>query len=127
MEKQIEKVKCELSRNPEFNLYQAFKMFDLKNRGHIEIEEFIFALTKITGKNWNRVLREQTQMIFRRYDQDQDGYLNYTEFCQLFLPYSDIQLQDILIARRMIDERVEIRGAAMEVLQRLLKAHLDLE
>ena len=58
MEKQIEKTKCELSRHPEFNLYQAYKLFDREEQGYITGDEFINSLTKITGKHFNRVLRE---------------------------------------------------------------------
>jgi hypothetical protein len=58
MEKQTEKLKVDLARQPEFNLYQAFKLFERGEIDFINFDEFIFSLTKITNQRFNRVLRE---------------------------------------------------------------------
>ena len=48
MEKQTEKIKCELARKPDFNLFQIFKYFDQNERGNIQFDEFMHGLTQIT-------------------------------------------------------------------------------
>ena len=81
MEKQSEKIKCELARKSDFNLFQIFKHFDQNENGCIIFDEFLHCMTQITGKQFNRVLKKQTRLIFMRYDNDLDESLNYTEFC----------------------------------------------
>ena len=68
-------------------------------------------------------------LIFARYDQDRDNLLNYTEFCQLFVPHSDTTLQDALITRRPQEYGCDMQlyEETQEIFCRLLKAHLDLE
>ena len=64
-----------------------------------------------------------------RYDVDQDEALNYTEFCQIFVPHSDQALQDTLIGRRPSEYGTDmiLREETQDIFCRLLKAHLDLE
>ena len=100
MEKQTDKLKCSLARQHDFNLFETFKMFDTEEKGYINQEEFIHQLLAHTQKQYNRVLKEQASLIFNRYNVNEDRMLTYTEFCQLFIPHSDIQLQDELIQRR---------------------------
>ena len=77
----------------------------------------------------NQVLEEQAGLIFSRYDADNDGLLGYAEFCQLFLPHSDLKLQDHVIARRPKEytSGLQLTAETRALLQRLLRAHLDLE
>jgi len=58
MEKQTEKLKCELARQPDMSLYSAFKIFDTKNDGYINYEEFFHKVIQLTNKEYNKVLRE---------------------------------------------------------------------
>ena len=70
MEKQTEKFKCDLARQPDMNLFQAFKLFDLQNLGFISPEDFVHHVITLTNRQYNRVLREQASYIFSRYNLD---------------------------------------------------------
>jgi len=48
MEKQTEKIKCQLAWAHDFNLFQAFKLFDQDEKGYVEPAEFLHGLVHIT-------------------------------------------------------------------------------
>ena len=77
MEKQTEKIKCELARQQDFNLFQTFKIFDEQDSGQIQEQAFLHHLLRVTQKEYNRTINEQVFLIFQRYDYDRDGSLNY--------------------------------------------------
>ena len=81
MEKQTEKIKCQLAKEKGFNLFQIFQSFDLDENGYTELEHFIPLFINLTMKCPNRVIEEQAELIFMRYDTDDDHRLTYTEFC----------------------------------------------
>jgi Ca2+-binding EF-hand superfamily protein len=129
MEKQTEKIKCQLAWAHDFSLFQAFKLFDQDEKGYVEPSEFLHGLVHMTGKEVNRVLKDQASLVFSRYDRDGDQRLNYTEFCQLFVPGSNPHLQDQLIARRPKEygAAMDLSDETQAIFARLLKGHLDLE
>lgn len=129
IEKHVEKLKCQLAWQEDFNLFQTFKVFDRSEGGHVPLPEFMSSLLELTQLEHNRVFEEQAKLIFSRYDSDSDGLLSYAEFCQLFLPHSDLKLQDHIIARRPREYTAGLQLAAdtAALLRRLLRAHLDLE
>ena len=122
MEKPPEKLKQALAKFQDFNLYQAFKWFDIEDTGFIFQDEFSHHTIQLTQKQYNRVLREQAGLIFSRYKLEFPSKLTYREFCNIFLP-SDPQLSDDLMARKL----GPISEDTSEVMGTLLKAHLDLE
>ena len=70
---------------------------------------------------------EQTDLIFQRYDFNGDNRLTFTEFCQIFLPQSEenSRLMDDLISRPPASAQMD--SETIELLQKLLRSHLDLE
>ena len=58
MEKQTEKIKWELARQPDFNLFQTFKYFDESESGQIDEQSFLHHVLKITDKEYNRTIRD---------------------------------------------------------------------
>lgn len=115
MEKKTEKLKCELARHPEFNLYQAFRMFDQADVGSIDQDTFVHMLIKLTDLQYNSVLMDQAVLIFTRYKLNDLTKMTYTEFCQIFVPQSDLVLQDTLIARKPVGSDLKLSPAALEI------------
>ena len=98
--------------------------------GHVSMAEFTHGLTQLTQlPGGDRAFQDQTKLIFSRYDLDGDGMLSYPEFCQMFLPQSDLRLQDTVIQRRPQEytNGLQFLPETLDLLQRLLRAHLDLE
>ena len=84
-------------------------------------------LIKLTDLQYNSVLMDQANLIFQRYKLNDLSKMTYTEFCQIFVPQSDLILQDTLIARKPVGTELNLGRESMLVFQKLLKAHLDLE
>lgn len=59
---------------------KAFKYFDLDDSGLIDLEKFNRALEKF-GCVFNKY---ETLALFKKYDTDNSGKLNYDEFCNMF-------------------------------------------
>ena len=66
----------------DFNFYDAFKLFDFKNRGFFSQVEMELALKDL------RVFStmEEYNLLFKRLDKDRDGVIKYTEFIKGILP-----------------------------------------
>jgi Ca2+-binding EF-hand superfamily protein len=62
-------------------LVKMFKYFDVRDRGCVDLDEFCRVLEK-SGMYYPR---EQLEPLFRQYDQDGSGNLDYKEFaCIVF-------------------------------------------
>jgi len=82
LERMLERVKIDLSLRTDFNLIDAFRVFDQDGKGWIspnEIKE---------GLQLFNVFAQPEDIAFfmKRYDKDDDGKLRYSEFCDAFLP-----------------------------------------
>lgn len=66
----------------DFNLIDAFRIFDPEGTGHTGLEELQSGLYDI-GLN---VTLEELTLVMKRFDKDQDRKLRYSEFCDAFLP-----------------------------------------
>ncbi len=65
-------------------------MFDLRNRGIVSLSEFHDVVQELLSPCTNPyLLNSQTYQIFRRFDRDQDGFLNFNEFAEFLLPNLD--------------------------------------
>jgi Ca2+-binding EF-hand superfamily protein len=82
MERNLERVKIDLSLRTDFNLIDAFRVFDRDGKGWITASELKEGLT-----NFNIFAQpEDIGFFIKRYDKDEDGRLKYSEFCDSFLP-----------------------------------------
>ena len=82
LEKSIEKIKIQLSLKTDFNLIDAFRIFNESGTGSASIQELIHGL-KDLGLG---VTNDEMTLFMARFDQDNDRKLRYSEFCQAFLP-----------------------------------------
>lgn len=82
LEKNIEKVKIQLSLKTDFNLIDAFRIFNESGTGSASIQDLIHGL-KDLGLQVNN---DEITLFMARFDQDHDRQLRYSEFCQAFLP-----------------------------------------
>ncbi len=63
----------------EEELYQAFKIFDKDNSNLISARKIMDVFTKIDDK----LKEEEVLQMIKEFDVDQDGYLNFEEFCAM--------------------------------------------
>mmetsp|Transcript_4592 Transcript_4592/g.12777 ORF Transcript_4592/g.12777 Transcript_4592/m.12777 type:complete len:526 (+) Transcript_4592:190-1767(+) len=70
--------------NKEENLRAAFEHFDADNSGYITREELQSSLSKVEGLS-----SEQVEVILQDVDKDNDGKIDYEEFCQMMLKDDD--------------------------------------
>jgi len=84
LERDNEDIKNQLALRSDFNLLDAFRFFDIDSRGYITKNELK------EGFNYFGVFptNDETYLIFRKLDTDNDGLLRYAEFCELFNPKS---------------------------------------
>lgn len=82
LEKRLEREKVALSLKTDFNLIDAFRLFDPEGVGQatsLQIREGLNDLGLHVGA-------DELQLFMKRFDKDQDGRLRYSEFCDAFLP-----------------------------------------
>ena len=79
----LEQAKLNLAANGEFNLIDAFRVFDDEGSGQISTQQIVYGLQNTLDC---RVAARDVQQFMSVFDKDQDGYLKYTEFCDAFLP-----------------------------------------
>jgi Ca2+-binding EF-hand superfamily protein len=70
----------------DFNLLDAFKIFDSRGAGNISVQDITSGLREILGvSNFNH---DDVYLLFRRHDANSDGKLNFSEFSNMILPIS---------------------------------------
>lgn len=66
----------------DFNLIDAFRIFDTDGKGWITSNEIKEGLSV-----YNLFISpDDIELYLKRYDKDEDGKLRYSEFCDSFLP-----------------------------------------
>lgn len=82
LERKLERSKVDLSLRTDFNLIDAFRVFDQEGKGWVSATEIKEGLT-----HFNVFIQpEDISFFMKRYDKDEDGRLRYSEFCDAFLP-----------------------------------------
>ncbi|EGR33485.1 hypothetical protein IMG5_051630 [Ichthyophthirius multifiliis] len=82
LDRDLEDLKNQLALRRDFNIEDAFRIIDQNGRGFVSKIEFESALNKIgifPSKN-------ELFLFFQRYDKDNDGLLQYSEFNDLISP-----------------------------------------
>lgn len=86
LERELESAKIELALKPDFNLLDAFKIFDSRGTGNISVQDVITTLRD--NLNFSDFTHDDVYLLFRRHDNNNDGKLNFTEFSNVLLPVS---------------------------------------
>ena len=83
-----------MSFKSDFNLLDAFRIFDVKQKGYCTRVEFQVSLNEIAVFTSS----EQLYLYFKKMNKDQDGLLKYSEFRQAILP-SSLEYLDLMNLR----------------------------
>lgn len=86
MERELESARIEAALKPDFNLLDAFKLFDTRGTGNISVQDVIVALRENLG--FENFTHDDVYLLFRRHDSNNDGKLNFTELSKVLLPVS---------------------------------------
>ena len=100
MERDLENSKINLTKTPDFNLFDAFRIFDIDSRGWITLTDLKIGLNEI-GVYPDH---EELALFFKRYDKDMDNRLRFSEFSDAFSPI-DSYYKQILNRRHSNDVR----------------------
>jgi len=84
LEKEVEKLKCELAHRIDYTTMGAFTLFNYRGLESLSKAEFSESLFSYIGNSYYD--RNQAYLVFLRYDQDYDQRLNYREFCRMIMP-----------------------------------------
>lgn len=97
LEKEIERLKCQLAERRDFTCMEAYAAFDYRNTGYLTMEEFNDCLFTYVGHQSadNRL----GVYVFMRHDADNDGQISYGEFCRLLVPKTNSILSARLLDR----------------------------
>jgi Ca2+-binding EF-hand superfamily protein len=83
VERDIEAAKIDMALRPDFNLVDAFKMFDIKSLGGICKQDFMDGLR--ANLNFNDYTPDDVQLMFKRFDKGL-GHINFNGFGDAILP-----------------------------------------
>ena len=82
VERELENAKISLTQTPDFNVFDAFRIFDMDSRGWISLTDLKIGLNEI-GVYPDH---EELALFFKRYDRDMDNRLRFSEFSDAFTP-----------------------------------------
>jgi len=82
LEKELENAKVRLAMQPDFNLYDAFKIFDTLGLGYVTLNDLKLGLSEIGVY----ATYDELDLFIKRYDNNKDGRLRFNEFTNAFLP-----------------------------------------
>ena len=100
LERELENAKITLVQTPDFNVFDAFRIFDMDSRGWISLTDLKIGLNEI-GVYPDH---EELALFFKRYDTDHDSRLRFSEFTEAFTPIDNYYAQ-ILNRRHSNDVR----------------------
>ena len=95
LERELEAAKMQLAYKSDFNLFDAFNIFDQGRVGNITIHDIREGLNQIGVYP----TAEEVELFMTRYDRTQDRRLTFSEFSEAFLPV-DPEQASVLNRRR---------------------------
>ena len=87
LDSQLNRVKVDLSRQIDFNLIDAFKIFDVDKKGWVNGNDLLTGLTQKIGV---LVTHEDLYHFMKRFDRFDTGRLKYSDFCDAFIPIDPV-------------------------------------
>jgi hypothetical protein len=94
----LESLKMEMARMKDFNLMDAFMVFDEMGKGHCTMEKFRQVLIDLGITRDNCTMRH-VHLFFRRYNISDDGQLKFSEFIEAIACVSE-NFRELLKDRR---------------------------
>jgi len=82
LERELENAKQNLAKQPDFNLFDAFRVFDTPSMGYVTLSELKLKLADIGVF----ATYDEIDLFFKRYNKGRDGRLRYSEFCDSVVP-----------------------------------------
>ena len=123
VEKEIENIKKQFASTLQFSLVGAMRLFDQRGKGSVSLPEFQENCHKLLSPCKNTyLLNSQTYQIFRRFDKDNDGYLNHEEFAAFILPGADEKVSNKIASRNDISFSED----SYELLVRMIKTMISM-
>lgn len=83
LEADVDNYRMGVAYQPDFNLLDAFNMFDKAGKGWITANEIM----EILGEHGSFPHKDEVYLFVRRFDRNGDNRLLYSEFCDAFTPY----------------------------------------
>ena len=82
-ESELEKIKISLALMPDFNCEDCFRIFEIDGKGVLYPDDIK------TGLNLIGVFYSdfEVQLLFKRFDLQKRGYINYSDFFDIFVPF----------------------------------------
>ena len=84
LERELEAQRVELALKTDFNLLDAFKLFDTRGSGNVSIQDIVAGLRERLA--FEEFTHDDVYLLFRRHDTNNDGKLNFSEFSNMMLP-----------------------------------------
>ena len=85
-EREVESAKIELALKSDFNLFDAFRMFDFKGAGEVSAQDLSDGLAR--HLLFNDYTSDDIYLVFRRLDRESKGRLSFNDFSNAVLPFS---------------------------------------
>ena len=121
MEIEIEQTKIILSKNEDFNIKTLFNIFESKTYPKkISISSFKRASNKFNVDLSNKDL----YLIFKKYDIEKKGYLEYEDFFNIFVPYEKEYRDNILKKEILIES---ISNETSIIIEAILSKNIEFE
>ena len=86
MERDIESAKIDLALKSDFNLGDAFRLFDMRGIGSITSQELVDGLRM--NLDFGEFCPDDIYMFFKRYDRLGRGRITFNELSEALLPFS---------------------------------------
>ena len=83
IESEIEKVKIDLSLNPDFNCEDVFRLFELDGRGFLDQDDLKYGLNLLDICPTEKELA----LFMKRFDLQNQGGINYADFFDIIVPF----------------------------------------
>ena len=83
VESEIERVKIDLSLNPDFNCEDTFRIFELDDRGFLDKDDLKYGLNLLNVYPTDYELR----LLKKRFDLEKQGFISYADFFDMLVPF----------------------------------------
>ena len=123
---QLEKAKCALAVQADFNLLNAYNTLDPLYKGSFS-HTTLYELLHQTGSLFSEC---DAYLFMQRCKETECGNMNYKGFCSLMIP-STHEFADLLVKRKLrsvsIDSVLYFSPRTQELLRQLLESHIEAE